>query len=56
MFSKIWNYFFEFHKQYFMTNEGIIGKQPKYFISSLVQFVGLSVSEHNYFNKKYPKH
>ncbi len=34
-----------------MTNEGIIGKQPKYFISSLVQFVGLSVSEHNYFNK-----
>jgi len=42
---------FEFHKQYFMTNEGIIGKQPKYFISSLVQFVGLSVSEHNYFNK-----
>jgi len=42
---------FEFHKQYFMTNEGIIGKQPKYFISSLVQFIGLSVSEHNYFNK-----
>jgi len=42
---------FEFHKHYFKTNKSIIGKQPKYFISSLIQFIGLSVSEYKYLNK-----
>jgi len=42
---------FEFHKHYFKTNNNIIGKLPKYFISSLVQFVALSVSEHYFFCK-----
>ena len=42
---------FEFHKHYFKTNNSIIGELPKYFISSLVQFVALSVSEHYFFCK-----
>ena len=36
---------FEFHKHYFKTNRSILGKQPSYFISSLVQFTSLSVVE-----------
>jgi hypothetical protein len=42
---------FEFHKSYFETNKSIIGEHPKYFISSLVQFIGLSVSECEFFYK-----
>ena len=42
---------FEFHKHYFKTNNSIIGELPKYFISSLVQFVSLSVSEYYFFCK-----
>jgi hypothetical protein len=40
---------FEFHKHYFKTNKSIIGNHPKYFISFLVQFIGLSIHEYNYF-------
>ena len=40
---------FESHKEYYKTNEKIIGKLPNYFISSLVQFIGLSVTEYNFF-------
>lgn len=49
---------FEFHKPYFKTNSSIIGLHQKYFISSLVQFIGLSVSECIFFSKKikYPHH
>tara|TARA_B110000483_G_scaffold29091_1_gene35267 strand:+ start:1250 stop:2227 length:978 start_codon:yes stop_codon:yes gene_type:complete len=39
---------FEFHKAYYITNKSIIGDCPKYFISSLVQFIGLSVSEYDF--------
>ena len=46
---------FEFHKHYFKTNNSIIGEHPKYFISSLVQFVTLSVSEHYFFCKNIMK-
>ncbi len=43
---------FEFHRHYFKTNINIVGEHPRYFISSLVQFVGLSVSEHYFLCKK----
>lgn len=36
---------FEFHKPYYQTNEGIIDKNPDYFISSLVQFIGITTIE-----------
>ena len=39
---------FEFHKAYHITNKSIIGDCPKYFISSLVQCIGLSVSEYDF--------
>jgi len=42
---------FEFHKHYFKTNKSIIGEHPRYFISSLVQFIGLSVLEYNFFSQ-----
>ena len=32
----------EFHKEYFITNRAIIGELPKYFISSIIQFIGIS--------------
>ena len=47
--SILYGTLFEFHKHYFKTNNSIIGELPKYFISSLVQFAALSISEHNYF-------
>ena len=37
--SILYGTLFEFHKHYFKTNNSIIGELPKYFISSLVQFV-----------------
>ena len=49
--SILYGTLFEFHKHYFKTNNSIIGELPKYFISSLVQFVGLSVSEYYFFCK-----
>lgn len=39
---------FEFHKHYYKTNEGIIGNHPSYYISSLVQFIGLTEFEGNF--------
>ena len=42
---------FEYHKHYFKTNKSIIGEHPKYFISSLVQFIALSVSECGFLKK-----
>ena len=47
---------FEFHRHYFKTNNSIIGEHPRYFISSLVQFIGLSVSEYYFFCKKIENH
>ena len=44
---------FEYHKRYFETNKSIIGEHPKYFISSLVQFGGLSVPEYEFFIKNF---
>ena len=49
--SILYGTLFEFHKHYFKPNNSIIGELPKYFISSLVQFVGLSVSEYYFFCK-----
>ena len=43
---------FEFHKPYFLTNQNITGILPKYFISSLVQFISLSKLECEYLKKK----
>ena len=56
-FSIKYGSLFEFHRPYYKTNEGIIGKNPKYFISSLVQFIGITQSEcqhllENYFKFK----
>jgi hypothetical protein len=36
---------FEFHKHYYITNEAIIGNHPSYYISSLVQFIGMTEFE-----------
>tara|TARA_B100000780_G_scaffold249649_1_gene195441 strand:- start:1323 stop:2297 length:975 start_codon:yes stop_codon:yes gene_type:complete len=47
-FSIKYGTLFEFHKPYHITNKSIIGDCPKYFISSLVQFIGLSVSEYDF--------
>tara|TARA_B110000967_G_scaffold127270_1_gene130031 strand:- start:492 stop:1472 length:981 start_codon:yes stop_codon:yes gene_type:complete len=43
---------FEFHKPYYVTSKSITGDYPKYFISSLIQFTSLSVSEYNFFINK----
>ena len=37
--------FSEFHKEYYITNKAIIGELPKYFISSLIQFIAISKVE-----------
>ena len=41
----------EFFRAYYVTNKIILGKLPKYFISSLTQFIALSVVENNFFIK-----
>lgn len=41
-----------FHKAYYDTNKCILKKLPNYFISSLSQFVNISVSEQNFLKKK----
>jgi hypothetical protein len=46
---------FEFHKPYYQTNEGMIGKNPDYFISSLVQFIGITTLECQHLVKNYLK-
>ena len=42
---------FEHHKPYFLTIECILGYLPKYYISSLVQFVSLTKKECDFFLK-----
>ena len=41
----------EFHKAYYKTNLNILGSAPRYFISSLSQFIALSNKEYDYFKK-----
>lgn len=41
-----------FHKAYYDTNKYILNKLPKYFISSLSQFINISVSEQKFLKKK----
>ena len=40
---------FALHKPYIDTNRSIFGKLPKYYISSLVQFVGFTLTEYKFF-------
>ena len=44
-FSKKFGTFTEFHKSYFEINKILIGKLPKYFISSVVQFGPVTMDE-----------
>lgn len=47
--------FFEYHKDYYETNDEILKKSPKYFISFLNQFVAISVKECDFFLKNHLK-
>ena len=47
--------FFEFHKAYYLTNEYILKKLPKYFISSLNQFIAISKYEYIFFKDNFLK-
>ena len=40
---------FRLHKPYIDTNRSIFGKLPKYYISSLVRFVGFTLTEYKFF-------
>ena len=42
----------EYHRGYYVTNKTILERLPKYFISSLSQFVCLSVADQKYLKKK----
>tara|TARA_B100000886_G_scaffold262202_1_gene186917 strand:+ start:156 stop:1148 length:993 start_codon:yes stop_codon:yes gene_type:complete len=44
-FSKKFGTFTEFHKSYFEINKVLLGKLPKYFISSVVQFGSITKNE-----------
>ena len=44
-FSTKFGTFTEFHKSYFETNKSLLGKVPKYFISSVVQFGPITLNE-----------
>ena len=44
-----------FHKAYYSTNSYILGKLPKYFISSLSQFISITPKEINYLVKTLSK-
>ena len=44
-FSRKFGTFTEFHKSYFETNKVLLGKLPKYFISSIVQFGSITKNE-----------
>ena len=44
-----------FHKAYYNTNNFILGKLPKYFISSLAQFISITPNEVNFLIKKISK-
>ena len=45
----------EFHKAYYLTNNKILRKLPKYYISSLTQFTSLNYSEAKYLHNKISK-
>lgn len=45
----------EFHRAYYDTNKKILKKLPNYFISSLAQFISLSVFENRFLKKKLSK-
>ena len=45
--------FFEFHKAYYLTNEYILKKLPKYFIFSLNQFIAISKYEYTFFKDNF---
>ena len=47
--------FFESHKAYYLTNEYILKKLPKYFISSLNQFIAISKNEYTFFKDNFLK-
>tara|TARA_B100001741_G_scaffold273050_1_gene241968 strand:- start:440 stop:1396 length:957 start_codon:yes stop_codon:yes gene_type:complete len=47
--------FFESHKAYYHTNEYILKKLPKYFISSLNQFIAISKYEYTFFKDNFLK-
>ena len=44
-----------FHKAYYVTNKAILNKLPKYFISSLAQFISISPLEMKFLIKKLRK-
>tara|TARA_Y200000002_G_scaffold138516_1_gene114242 strand:+ start:78 stop:1070 length:993 start_codon:yes stop_codon:yes gene_type:complete len=51
-FSIKFGTFTEFHKSYFETNKVLLGKLPKYFISSVVQFGSITKNECEILMKK----
>ena len=53
--SKKYGNFFEFHKEYYLTNKNILKKLPNYFISFLNQFIAISKEECVYFVNNYIK-
>ena len=42
----------EYHKAYYETNQKILKKLPKYYISCLAQFISISIDENNFLQKK----
>ena len=50
--SVLYGTLFEFHKPYYLTNNYILKKQYKYFISFLTQFIAISVNEGKFIFKK----
>ncbi len=42
----------EYHKAYYQTNLRIFNELPKYYISSLAQFISISVDENNFLQRK----
>ena len=44
--------FFEFHKPYYLTTKNIFGVLPSVFISSLTQFISISLEDNRVLNKR----
>ena len=45
----------EFHKAYYKTNKNLLNNQPRYFISSLAQFISITPSEAKFLIKRLSK-
>ena len=45
----------EFHKAYYKTNKNLLNNQPRYFISSLAQFISITTSEAKFLIKRLSK-